>query len=136
MPVQYYYNESKVWYINPSIRGWKSVLSTLPALQNPGNRSFTAFQARIRRYSNKNGEYLQQIICYHIMYRWCRLRCTIHPVVSRLEPFTECLGLGILGALSFHYLFGFSMFTFFFLHMLFWFSCDLALIKSIEVCQQ
>ena len=33
-------------------RGWKAVLSTMPALQNPGNRSFSAFQSRIRRYSS------------------------------------------------------------------------------------
>lgn len=146
-------------------RGWKAVLSTLPALQNPGNRSFTAFQARIKRYDFKK-VFLHSTIsivyshklhvlrclimwCIHMINlfdfhracihalptrnRWCRLRCTINPFISRLEPFVECFGLGLLGALSSHYLLGISILLFLSLHILFWFACDLALLRSIEV---
>ena len=55
------------------------------------------------------------------------------PWPGLLEPFTECLGLGIIGALCTNYLFNVSIPLFLVLHMVVWFCCDLMLIKTIEV---
>lgn len=55
------------------------------------------------------------------------------PWPGLLEPFTECLGLGVIGALCAYYLLGVNILLFLPLHAIVWFCCDLLLIKTIEV---
>ena len=55
------------------------------------------------------------------------------PWPGLLEPFTECLCLGVIAALCSSYLFNISIPLFLLLHTALWFSFDLLLIRTIEV---
>ena len=55
------------------------------------------------------------------------------PWPGLLEPFTECLCLGAIGALCSSYLFSVSVPLFLLLHTALWFYFDLMLIRTIEV---
>ena len=55
------------------------------------------------------------------------------PWPGLLEPFTECLGLGVIAALCSSHLFDVSVPLFLLLHVAVWFSLDLILIRTIEV---
>ncbi|CAI8005913.1 Ceramide glucosyltransferase [Geodia barretti] len=92
--------------------GWRFVLSTLPAFQNPSHRSLTSYQSRI--------------------IRWGRLRATMMPWPGLVEPFTECFGLGLLGALCLHRLLHIHPLLFLLVHTSVWFTFDLVLLKLIE----
>ena len=65
--------------------------------------------------------------------RWGRLRTTMMPWPGLLEPFTECLCLGVISALCSSYLFSVSVPLFLLLHTALWFCFDLLLIRTIEV---
>ena len=55
------------------------------------------------------------------------------PWPGLLEPFTECLGLGVIAATCLNYMFGVNVVLFLILNAAVWFLCDLMLIKTIEV---
>ena len=55
------------------------------------------------------------------------------PWPGLVEPFTECLGLGVLGALCLHRLLHLNPLVFLLVHTLVWFLFDLLLMKLIEV---
>ena len=61
-------------------QGYYTVISTQPALQNPGNSSITYFQNRISR--------------------WTKLRLAMCPYTTILEPISECMLAGGLAAWS------------------------------------
>lgn len=65
--------------------------------------------------------------------RWGRLRATMMPWPGLVEPFTECFGLGLLGALC-SYQLHVNPYLFLLVHTLIWFTFDLILLKLIEVC--
>lgn len=92
-------------------RGFKIVLSSEPAIQNPEASYVTNFINRITR--------------------WQKLRITMLPT-SALEPLIECLLCGFLGAFSVDYLFGISAMYIYVFHVGFWFSMDQVLMYIIE----
>lgn len=93
-------------------RGWKFSLSSFPALQNAGSRSFSAFRDRI--------------------VRWGRLRATMMPIPGLFEPFTECLMLGIIGSVVIAHTLECDSRIVFVSHCLYWFICDMVLLRIIE----
>ena len=71
--------------------------------------------------------------CTHVD-RWGRLRNTMMPWPGLVEPLTECLGLGLAGALAAKQLLGVSVLLPLLVHTLFWLGCDMVLIRIIQVC--
>ena len=55
------------------------------------------------------------------------------PWPGLVEPFTECFGLGLLGALCLHRLLHIHPLLFLLVHTSVWFTFDLVLLKLIEV---
>ena len=69
--------------------------------------------------------------------RWGRLRATMMPWPGLIEPLTECFGLGLLASLSAGYLLGASFLLivcFMVAHCAAWFTFDVILMRTIEVC--
>eukprot|EP00731_Ephydatia_muelleri_P018739 Em0011g779a len=93
-------------------RRWKLAMSTMPALQNGGDRTLSSYQAR--------------------MVRWGRLRATMMPWPGLLEPFTECLLLGLLTSVATSHLFGVGVVRFMVFHVGMWLCSDLLLLTIIE----
>lgn len=93
-------------------RGWKMPLSCLPAIQNQGVRTVSSYASRI--------------------VRWGRLRANMMPWPGLLEPFTECLGVGVLWALCLGFCLNFSVSLFLLVHSAVWFSMDLLLLRIIS----
>ena len=56
------------------------------------------------------------------------------PWPGLVEPLTECLGLGLAGALAAWQLLGVSVLLFLLVHTSFWLLCDMMLIRIIQVC--
>ena len=75
--------------------------------------------------------YMHDLWCF--VYRWGRLRTTMMPWPGLIEPFTECLGLGLLGAICIYFLLAVDPLLFLLVHTAVWFTFDLCLLKSIEV---
>ena len=65
--------------------------------------------------------------------RWGKLRATMMPWPGLVEPFTECFGLGLLGALCLHLLLQLNPVLFLLVHTSVWLTFDLILLKLIEV---
>jgi len=93
-------------------RGYKLVLSTLPALQNPEIRTISKFRSR--------------------MIRWTRLRLTMEPFPQCLEHLTECLVIGLLFALSVNHFMDRPVLLSLVQHCLFWFVSDQILLKIVQ----
>ena len=55
------------------------------------------------------------------------------PWPGLIEPFTECFGLGLLGAVCVYYLLEVNPLLFLLVHTVTWFIFDLLLLKLIEV---
>ena len=55
------------------------------------------------------------------------------PWPGLIEPFTECLGLGLLGAICIYFLLAVDPLLFLLVHTAVWFTFDLFLLKSIEL---
>ena len=55
------------------------------------------------------------------------------PWPGLIEPFTECFGLGLLGAMCAHHLLLANPILFLLVHTAVWFTFDLLLLKLIEV---
>uniref|UniRef100_A0A1I7WRR0 Ceramide glucosyltransferase n=1 Tax=Heterorhabditis bacteriophora TaxID=37862 RepID=A0A1I7WRR0_HETBA len=93
-------------------RGWKSAISTHPALQNSADPSVSKFHARIRR--------------------WMKLRIAMLPHMMLVEPLQDCFISGLLGSLSAWYLFGINFILYSIIHCFAWFLCDYALIRTLQ----
>ena len=115
--------------------GWKFALSSIPALQNSGSYSLSGFQARLIRYNIITST---QLLVYHplsifSLQRWGRLRVSMITLPALLEPFTECLLLGVIVSLSVYYIMGWDKLIFLLCHCLNWFICDMILLHLVEV---
>ncbi|XP_064612082.1 ceramide glucosyltransferase-like [Liolophura sinensis] len=93
-------------------KGYSTVISGQPALQNCGSYSVDSFHQRL--------------------IRWARLRSSMIPVIIILEPITECMLMGVLTSWAAQYLFSVSPLAFFLLHVLCWFLIDYMLMRVIE----
>ena len=67
-----------------------------------------------------------------VYFRWAKLRAAMLPVTMMFEPFTECIGLGLLSAWAMHYLFRWDPISFFLVHILVWFLMDWILIHIVQ----
>ncbi|GAA5956524.1 hypothetical protein JCM21900_000601 [Sporobolomyces salmonicolor] len=63
--------------------------------------------------------------------RWIRVRKYMVTASTLLEPFTECVLSGLVGALAFAHLFSFPAFVFLPLHTSLWFCHDLQMYRSL-----
>lgn len=95
-------------------RGWKIRISSQPAWQNSASSSDTL--------STLNGR----------IERWIKLRLAMVPQWTLLEPFSECMLLGILGAISINFLWAFDPFAVFIFHVLLWSFSDYNLLCIIQ----
>jgi ceramide glucosyltransferase len=93
-------------------RGWKISISSQPAWQNSGFCDIPGFQARISR--------------------WAKLRFAMVPPTILLEPFTECMMLGICAAFSTRILFMWDPIVVFLVHLLIWCIIDWFLLRSVQ----
>lgn len=93
-------------------RNWRIRISSQPALQNSGICQVTSFQARLAR--------------------WIKLRLAMIPLVTLIEPLSECVLLGAATAWACHYLFKWDPLVFYLVHLLIWFLCDFILLKIIQ----
>lgn len=93
-------------------KGWRTTISSQPALQNSGLSDMNCFQAR--------------------MTRWAQLRVAMIPLVIIFEPLSECFVIGILAAWASSVLFQWDYTTFYLTHILIWFLCDWILITTVQ----
>lgn len=93
-------------------RGYRSAISTNPALQNGARTSLDSFFDRI---------------C-----RWIKLRIAMLPHIILVEPLQDCFPSGIIISLALKCVLGFNPTTVFALHVVFWFSMDYMLMNSIQ----
>ncbi|KAI6194408.1 Ceramide glucosyltransferase [Aphelenchoides besseyi] len=95
-------------------RGWRSVISHLPALQNGTDINCHTFTRRL---------------C-----RWAQLRAAMLPHMIVLEPSQECFVSCVLGACALGYLTGsvYCSMIFSLLHITYWAICDFTLITFIQ----
>ncbi len=91
---------------------WLIKLSHQPAMQNSAAYSIPTWQKR--------------------MIRWCKLRLKLS-VAPWLEPFQECLMLGLCTSWTVSYLFGWNSLVFFLIHVLGWFLSDYTMLKITQV---
>jgi len=101
--------------------GFKTPLATYPILQN-GDFSCTE--------NGSFNRYLERMV------RWTKLRMTMIPGTSILEPFTECLLSGLIQALIATYLYfqnhPITFIYLFLMHILVWFAFDTVLQACID----
>lgn len=95
-------------------RGWKISISSQPALQNSANSSDTLSTLNSR------------------IQRWIKLRFAMVPQWTILEPFSECLLLGFLGAMSISFLWALDPYAIFLFHVVLWFLLDYKLLCTIQ----
>lgn len=93
-------------------RKWRIRVASQPALQNSGICEVTAFQARLAR--------------------WIKLRLAMVPVITVVEPLSECVLLGAGSSWATHYLFNWDPLVFFLVHLLVWFLFDFVLLSIIQ----
>lgn len=93
-------------------RGYKSAISTHPALQNSSSVSVSSFLDRI---------------C-----RWVKLRIAMLPHIILVEPLQDCFPSGLIMSYSLNYLFGFSVLPTLILHTIYWISMDYSLMTSMQ----
>lgn len=95
-------------------RGWKISISSQPAWQNSASSSDTLSTLNSR------------------IERWIKLRFAMVPQWTLLEPFSECMLLGLLGAMSISFLWAIDPFAIFLFHVLIWFLCDYKLLCIVQ----
>ncbi|EEC00850.1 ceramide glucosyltransferase, putative [Ixodes scapularis] len=93
-------------------RGWKMKISSQPAWQNSGLCEVGLFQTRVAR--------------------WAKLRFAMVPHTTALEPFSECMLLGMLVAWAASFLFQWDAFVVYLLHLLLWFLLDWMLLSIVQ----
>lgn len=95
-------------------RGWKLSISSQPAWQNSASSSDTLSTLNSR------------------IQRWIKLRFAMVPQWTLLEPFSECMLLGLIGAMSISFLWALDPFAIFLFHVLLWFLFDYKLLCTIQ----
>lgn len=68
-----------------------------------------------------------------LIFRWIKLRLAMVPVITIVEPLSECVLLGAGSSWATHYLFNWDPLVFFLVHLLVWFLCDFMLLCIIQV---
>ncbi|CAB3405157.1 unnamed protein product [Caenorhabditis bovis] len=92
--------------------GYKSAISTNPALQNSPPSDVFAFLDRI---------------C-----RWIKLRIAMLPHIILVEPLQDCFITAIIMGTCLDYLFAINFYATFVAHIVFWISMDYSLMSSIQ----
>lgn len=93
--------------------GWKTSVSSQPALQNSGTCDISSFEARLTR--------------------WAKLRVAMMPATILLEPLSECMIIGAFASWSVSVLFHWDSLVFFLVHLLVWFLFDWVLLSIVQV---
>lgn len=93
-------------------KGWKTAISSQPALQNSGQCDVNSFQARLTR--------------------WAKLRVAMLPPVIIFEPLSECMVLGGCAAWAVNVLFQWEPLVFYLVHILVWLLCDWTLLCVVQ----
>lgn len=93
-------------------KGWKCAISSQPGWQNSGNCQLALFHARLER--------------------WAKLRMTLVPLTSMLEPFQECFLLGCIAAWAVNFLFRWNPIIFLTVHVLAWIISDYTLLCIVQ----
>lgn len=93
-------------------RGWRTTVSSQPALQNSGYCRIDSFQERLTR--------------------WSKLRLAMVPTTIIFEPLSECIILGLLTSWSVEFLFDWDPIIFVLLHMLVWFLLDWLMLSIVQ----
>ncbi|XP_060516382.1 ceramide glucosyltransferase [Cylas formicarius] len=93
-------------------RGWKTAISSQPALQNSGICDIYSFQARLTR--------------------WAKLRVAMLPLVIIFEPLSECMVIGACTGWAASVLFKWEPLVFYLIHILVWFLCDWVLLSIVQ----
>lgn len=102
------------FFIGKSIieRGWRTQISSLPALQNPGCSNVRAFTERLKR--------------------WTKLRSAMAPHTIILEPLSECLILGAFTSWAVYVILLWDPVVFYLVHTLIWFLLDYTLLSIVQ----
>lgn len=93
--------------------GWKTSISSQPALQNSGTCDISSFEARLTR--------------------WAKLRVAMVPAMVLLEPLSECMIIGACASWAVSMLFRWDSLVFFLVHILVWFLFDWILLSIVQV---
>ncbi|XP_045482619.1 ceramide glucosyltransferase-B [Harmonia axyridis] len=93
-------------------KGWRTSISSQPAMQNSGLCDVNSFQARLTR--------------------WAKLRVAMVPLVIIFEPLSECMVIGALAAWASSVLFQWDSLAFYLIHVLLWFICDWILLTTVQ----
>lgn len=93
--------------------GWKTSISSQPAMQNCGTCNIASFQARLTR--------------------WAKLRVAMVPTMILLEPLSECMIVGIFASWAVNVLFHWDSLVFYLVHILLWFLSDWILLSIVQV---
>lgn len=93
-------------------RGWRTRISSLPGLQNPGCSSVRSFHERLKR--------------------WTKLRSAMVPHTILLEPISECLIIGAFTSWAVCIMFKWDPVVFYLVHVLIWFLLDYTLLSIIQ----
>lgn len=93
-------------------RGWKISISSQPAWQNANTCDINTLNTRVSR--------------------WVKLRFAMVPQWTLLEPFSECMLLGLMAALAFSFIWNCDPFAVFLFHILLWFLLDYMLLSTIQ----
>lgn len=71
-----------------------------------------------------------------LLTRWGKLRTPIIPLASLLEPLSECVPLGVIMSWCVWMMFNINPAMFFLAHCMIWFTFDLLLMYTVQVCGQ
>lgn len=93
-------------------RGYKSGISTYPALQNSASVTMRSFTNRI---------------C-----RWVKLRMKMMPQIILVEPLQDCFPSGLILSFSLHYLFRIDILTTMLIHTAFWITSDYTIMYRMQ----
>lgn len=93
--------------------GWKTVVSSQPAMQNSGICNINTFQARLKR--------------------WAKLRVAMVPTMILVEPLSECMIVGAFASWAVSLLFRWDALVFYLVHILIWFLSDWLLLSIVQV---
>lgn len=93
-------------------RGWKTTISSQPAMQNSGHCDISSFQARLTR--------------------WAKLRVAMVPTMILLEPLSECMIIGAFASWAVNILFAWDSLVFYLVHILLWFLSDWILLSIVQ----
>lgn len=92
--------------------GWRTSVSSQPALQNSGICDLGSFQARLTR--------------------WAKLRQAMMPPMIVMEPLSECMVVGVCASWAVSVLFGWTALVFYLVHVLMWFLSDWVLLSIVQ----